>query len=203
MPPMPGAPAASNIAMQITHLSFMPAVGLSVATTSLFGKAVGEKKPDKALRYARASLVIAMAYMTCMGVLFFLFRRPLIAMFRPESDVVRIGSYILICAAVFQTFDAVGIVSSGALRGAGDTRWVAIAGLSLAWFIFLPLSYFFAFVCYWQAVGAWIGATIYIWCLAGVLFWRLRSRRWEHIKIFRDEEPPPTSVIGAEIQLEA
>jgi len=40
-----------------------------------------------------------------------------------DPEVMRIGATLLVVAAVFQIFDGIQIVASGALRGAGETRF--------------------------------------------------------------------------------
>ena len=64
------------------------------------------------------------------------------------------------------------IVAGGALCGAGDTRWMATATFSLAYFVFLPAAMVLAF-------PARLGATAYIIILAGPLFTgRFAARCW-------------------------
>jgi MATE family multidrug resistance protein len=179
--------AASNIAVQITHLSFMPTVGLSMAITALVGQWIGRKEVGAAERRTYIALGLAMAYMFAMGVVFVVFRRQLISFFRSEPEVVALGSRILIVAAVFQVFDAIGIVTSGALKGAGDTRWVAMFTVTYAWLVFLPTSYLMAFRLKLGAVGAWTGVALYIFFLSMTLLWRFRGKRWRRIDIFGAE----------------
>jgi len=45
----------------------------------------------------------------------------------------------------FQIFDAMGMVSGGILRGAGDTRWPMVVGIAFPWLVFLPLIWLFGF----------------------------------------------------------
>lgn len=183
--------AASTIATQIMHLSFMPTVGLSIAITALVGQWIGRKDIPAAKRRTYVALKLGVGWMFVMGILFFLFRAKLIAVFRPDPEVVQIGSTILIVAAIFQIFDATGIVMSGALKGAGDTRWVAVVTVSYAWLIFLPASYLLAFKAGFGAAGAWVGAAAYIFSLAMTLLWRFHSERWRTIDVFGRAEITP------------
>jgi MATE family multidrug resistance protein len=177
--------AGNNLAEQYLHLSFMPAMGLSAAATALMGKYIGRGEPQRAKARAYMCLRIAMAYMTTMGALFLLFRYPLARVFSDDPEVIRCGAMVLIFAAIFQTMDAVGIVSSGALRGAGDTHWAAAITIGSSWGVFLPLG--LALVHFRPslgAVGPWIAATVYIFLIGGLLFRRLASDQWRRIDIF-------------------
>ena len=73
--------------------------------------------------------------------------------------------------------------SSGGLRGAGDTRWTMVVGVSYAWLLFVPLALTFGYTLEMGVVGAWIGATIYIIIFGLTLFWRFWSKKWMNIKI--------------------
>jgi MATE family multidrug resistance protein len=152
--------------------------------TALVGRYIGQGDIGAAKRRAYMAMACAAAYMTLMGVIFLVFRRPLIALFRPEPEVIAAGSAILIYVAVFQFADAVGILSSGALKGAGDTKFPAIAQVVIAWFFFLPLVFYFGRADVWGLHGAWLTATVYIWIYDIVLFWRFLSERWRKINVF-------------------
>ena len=110
----------------------------------------------------------------------------------------------MICAAVFQTLDAVHIVYGGALRGAGDTVWSGLASIVFGWLLLvggsLLLSRAFP---EWGSVGSWIGAAIYISVLGLAMAARFESGRWRSIDLLggRAEPhpiPPPVAGPGAE-----
>ncbi|HOE66296.1 MAG TPA: MATE family efflux transporter [Candidatus Hydrogenedentes bacterium] len=180
--------AAHNAAMNFMALSFMPAVGLNHAIAPIVGQWIGRGDIARAKARTYTALRLAIGYMTCMGILMGTFGAELIrSVFSVDPEVVRIGKILLVLAALFQAFDAVNITVSGALRGAGDTRWMAVMSFLGTYLFFLPLALFFAFVMHWQAVGAWIGATAYIIALSGVLFLRFHREKWRHISIFTPE----------------
>jgi MATE family multidrug resistance protein len=63
----------------------------------------------------------------------------------------------LLVAAAFQLFDGLQIVTTGALRGTGDTRTPMLANLGAYWFIGLPLGFVLCFKLGWGALGVWLG----------------------------------------------
>ena len=103
-------------------------------------------------------------FMSCSGLMLFLFARPIARLYTPESDVVNAGATLLLVAAVFQLFDGLQVVATGALRGAGDTRIPMLANFIGYWVIGLPLGAFVCFKLKMGAVGMWLGL-----CLALVL----------------------------------
>ncbi len=174
------------------HLSFMPAVGFSSAVAAIVGKRIGEGLPDIAAARARLGLWIAMGYVTVCAVVMVVFREPLVSLFAGGSDtppeqiarIVAIGTQLMLCAAVFQTMDAVGVVCTGALRGAGDTVWPGVVTLVLSWvFIVGGGQAFVVLFPTLESLGPWIGAAIYIFVFGIAMFLRWESGRWRHMRL--------------------
>ena len=86
------------------------------------------------------------------GVVFCLAGGLIVAAFTHDSEVAVIAESLLICAAVFQLFDAVVMVNLCALRNIGDTRFTFVATTVAAWGIMLPMTY-------WLAMSLGLGAT--------------------------------------------
>jgi len=175
--------AGHEAALRLMHLSFMPAFGLSIASTTLVGQYIGAKEMPYAVRSGNSSLRMGFLYTLFIGLVFMIFPEKLVALINSDPDVVRLGSSILRLAAIFQVSDGLGIVANGCLRGAGDTKWAMFIGIGYAWFLFLPLAYLGGFVLKGGAVGAWAGATLYITALGLTFFFRFRSGKWQSIKI--------------------
>lgn len=177
--------AAHNAAINFMSLSFMPAVGLHYGITPIVGQWIGRGSIPTAKLRTYTAMRLAVGYMFLMGLIMGVFGKTLMRQaFSTDPEVIALGGLLLICAAVFQGFDAINIVAIGALRGAGDTRWMAIVTVVAAYGGFLPLAYYFAYPLNLGAFGAWIGATVYIIGLSGILFWRFHGERWRHLKIF-------------------
>jgi len=200
---------AGWIALGYMHLSFMPAVGVSVATNSLVGKYIGAGRPDIAVARARLSLALAMAYMTACALVFFFGRHPLVALFiggqdiGPEAaeEIILIGGRLMICAAIFQTFDALGIVYTGGLRGAGDTFWPSVATIAYSWLFLVAGGWTLArFVPQLESIGPWIGAAAFIIFYGLTMAWRFESGAWRSIRLLQPaasgEEAAENAAIG-------
>lgn len=187
--------AANTAAVQYMHISFALTLGLGHATTALVGRYVGAGDIRRAKRRAYAALAMGMAFMLAMGVLFFVLRYPLVRHFSNDPQVVSTAATILVFAAIFQGFRALGIIGGGALRGAGDTRWTAFVSVGYAWGVFLPLGFLLVHLApQLGPAGPWLAATFYICLLGATLFWRLVSERWARIDIFQ---------VGAHVAAEA
>jgi MATE family multidrug resistance protein len=175
--------AASNAAITLMSTSFMPLVGISVATTTLVGQFIGAKQLEHARKSGYTAIKLGILYAALVASNFFIFPKRLISVISRDPEVMNLGAKILMLAGIFQLSDGFGICANGALRGAGDTRFIMVVGLSYAWFLFLPLAYFFGYTLGGGVVGAWIGATVYIITYGITVFMRFRRGKWESIQI--------------------
>ncbi len=189
------------ITLQYMHLSFMPAVGISVAITATVGKCMGMGRPDLAARRAWMGTALACAYMGVCAVAFVVFRGDLIEVFVPDETPpekvalwVELGGPIMIAAAAFQVFDALAVSLSGGLRGAGDTVWPGVATIVLSWTCIVGLGWGMAVVFpEMGSLGPWIGCAVYISVLGLALLWRFLQGKWKSIRLVDHEEPDLTA----------
>ncbi|MCL4685519.1 MATE family efflux transporter [Myxococcota bacterium] len=175
--------AATQAMIALLSLSFMQAIGIGLAATTLVGRYKGAGSLDAALRSLVSALKLAVALALGIAALFLLAPRALIGLFTRDADVLALAGPLLALGAAFQLVDALQIVVGGALRGAGDTRWPFFVQTLLAWALRLPLVWLFAFV--WEAgvIGAWYAEFVFVLALAFALAWRFRSGAWTKIAI--------------------
>ena len=176
--------AASNIAIQYMTVSFMPALGLGQALTALVGRYIGEGKPELAVQRVYEAFFLALSYMALMGTCYFLFRFSLVGFFSQDPAVIQIGSRLLICAALLQVFDGMGITFAGALRGAGDTHWIAGLTTTLLVCVFTPLSLGSVLLTNLESLGPWMAGTINVSLFGFGLWWRFSRDIWQEIDIY-------------------
>ncbi len=189
------AMAASNVGMQLMHLSFMPAIGIGLALCSQVGFVIGEGEPQRAYRRAWVAFRLTAAYMVFIGLLFWAVPDALLKVFTQDPAVIAMGRRVLFWAAIFQLFDAAAITFVNALRGAGDTRWPAIVTAVLCWTIFIGCGWASAeWLPDWGINGPWAMCTLYIIVVGVALLVRWYSGAWEHIRLFDDEHPAPQAV---------
>ncbi len=175
--------AASQAFVILLSISFMQAIGISMAVSTMVGQYIGAKELEHAERSFRSGVVLAAWLGAGVALLFTFASRPLLSLFTDDPEVILLGVALLQVGAAFQLFDALAIVADGALRGAGDTRWPFLARFALSWGVFLPLAWGFGFVLDGGLTWAWIGGLIYIAILSGCLIWRFRSGAWREIEI--------------------
>lgn len=170
------AVAANSLAVTAEALCYQPGYGVSTAATTLVGQSIGAGRRDLAVRFARVSTLLGMAIMTGTGLLMFLFAEPLIGMFTPDADVMRLGASLLRIEAFAEPLFAASIVASGAFSGAGDTKWSFAANLLSMWGIRLPIA--LLLIGSLGLTGMWIAMACELSIKGLVFLWRLRSKKW-------------------------
>ncbi len=190
--------AATNIAMQYTHVAFMPAVGVGLALCSQVGFAVGARRPDEAVYRTRVALHLNMAYMGLAGLVLFLARDPLLRVMSADPAVLAIGGWIMLWVALYQVFDAMGITFIFALRGAGDTRVPALLNGACCWSLFVGGGWLLAeFAPQFGIHGPWLMAVGYLTLLGLLVAWRFRSGAWRQTQVFSTAPPAALCPAGA------
>jgi putative MATE family efflux protein len=175
--------AASQAMLVLQHMSFMQVFAIATAATTLVGRYRGLGDDAAVVRSHANALGLGVGLAVTVGIGFLLFPEPLLRIFTADPEVLRVGAKLLLVGAIFQTCDAVGVVTSGSLRGAGDTRWPFVVQASLAWALLLPSAYLFGHVLGGGVTGAWLGGVVYLGTLGVVLLIRFRRGAWRSIRI--------------------
>jgi MATE family multidrug resistance protein len=188
--------AATNIVVSINSLAFMPSMGVSQGTSVLVGQALGRKKPQQAARQVWSGIHLLVLYIVCFDLLLIFapdfILSPFIPTYQNSADqaiVLELCRKLLHIVAAYILVDGLYMVFSGALRGAGDTRFMmaAIALISMSCFI-LPV---FIGVQFFQitVITAWLWVIVFIVLLFFVSGLRFRSGLWKKMLVIEDEQP--------------
>jgi MATE family multidrug resistance protein len=171
--------ATHQIALNYASLTYMVPLGISAAAAVSVGHAVGAGDPERARRAGWLALGLGTGFMLLAAVVFLAAPGPLIALYTRDPRVMAVGPSLLGLAAAFQIFDGIQTVSTGALRGLGETRIPMLANLVGYWVLGLPLGLTLCFVLHWGIYGLWIGLTVALILIATTLLarWRRDSAR--------------------------
>ena len=170
----PAALATHQIVLNYASLTYMVPLGVSAAAAVSVGHAVGAGEPERARRAGWLALGLATSFMLLAAVVFLLAPEPLIALYTRDPQVLALGPGLLWLVAAFQIFDGIQTVSTGALRGLGETRAPMLATLVGYWVLGLPLGMTLCFVLRWGIYGMWIGLTLALIVIASSLLARWR-----------------------------
>ena len=180
--------AATTLAFNVNSVAFVPLIGLGVAISTMVGRHLGEDRPDLAARATWTSASMALAYMGFFAALYvgapdlFLFGH---AWGSSEVEFGALRNTVVVLlrfVAAYCLFDALIIVFSSAIKGAGDTRFIMVttawtsgllvlaAWLGMQW---LGLGLFFA----WALITAWV-------LLLGLIYLaRFLQGKWRRMRV--------------------
>ena len=151
--------AAHSIAVNVVSITFMVPLGISSAAAVRVGQAVGRKDPPGIAVSGWTALLLGAAFMTAAGLALAIVPRWIARLYTPEVAVIGASAALLRIAALFEIFDGLQVVATGALRGLGDTRTPAIAHFVGYWIIGMPVAWFLCFTYGWGVTGIWVGLT--------------------------------------------
>jgi MATE family multidrug resistance protein len=161
--------AAHQVVLNVASVTFMIPFGLASAGAVRVGQALGRRDPGSAVRAGWTTLALGAGFMAAAGVVIGLAPRAILRSFTDDPGVLAAGTALMFVAAGFQLFDGVQAVTTGNLRGAGDTRTPMAAGLVAYWVLGLPVGYALAFSAGLGVVGLWLGLSLGLIATAAVL----------------------------------
>jgi MATE family multidrug resistance protein len=172
------AAAANQFVLNVASTTFMFPLGLSVAVGSLVGQRMGANDVDGALKMGRKGFKVTVAMMGFFGVLLYLFPTQIMGFYTKDLKVIELSLQVVVLVSLFQIFDGLQVVATGALRGTGNTLISALINCLGHWGVGVPLGYYLCFVQGRGLLGVWTGLAIGLMVVAIALLvaWRWRSR---------------------------
>ena len=174
---------AHKIALTAESFSYNMGFGFAVAGTALVGQQLGRNSPKNAHRDAIATTTLAVCLMSVFGLLFFFLPGTIIHMFTKEKEIQDMATIALRLVSICQPFQAVSMVLSGCLRGAGDTKavlWITIIGMYI---IRIPITYIFLYKMETGLAGAWIVMTIDLAFRSIACYRVFKKGKWSYVTV--------------------
>jgi len=182
------AEASFRILLNIESLSFMPAIGIAIAATTIVGKHLGEDNPEESLKSGLTASVMGALIGTALALLYFFFPVFALKIFTTEPEVINYSAPVLKIVALNQAFLAFVIIMVGALRGAGDTKGAMYITIIRLWLIFIPLSYYLIVISNYGVAGVWIAEIISFLIIALIVLRRFLKMEWAEIEFFTESD---------------
>jgi MATE family multidrug resistance protein len=202
----PDVAAAVTITFNYDMLAFIPMVGLGVAVTAMVGQQMGARNPDGAHRATMLALRVGYTYAFVMMLLFVFGAGALVRAFAGglapgEERLLELSKAMLRLAAIYTLADITQLVFAGALRGAGDTRWVMYISVVLHW-IMAVAAVLLIRVFALPPLSIWLFFIGFVILLGVSIFARYGSGKWKSLQII-DEEKIEAEIHAPEIQTES
>ncbi len=179
--------AAFRVGVDIQSFSFLPGIGFANAATTLVGQNLGAHNQPRAKQSVGRTLLITYSYMILMGLSYLFFGDIWFRAFTTDQAVLNHGYVFMKFAAYMQLPLAASMVLSGALRGAGENKWVMYGAMLFGWGIRIPAAFLGTMV--FGAPIEWAWFTLAgDWTLRAIwMLVRFRSDKWRL-------SPPPVII---------
>jgi putative MATE family efflux protein len=189
-----GTTALATRIYWINIISFVMLFGFAVGqgTQIIIGHMVGAKQNDAAYRQLMISLRISLLVTLGVVSIVALFRGPLFSIFTDNQDIITMGGTLLLISLIMEPGRSFNLVVNNSLRAAGDAQFPVAMGIISMWGISVPLAYFFGIYLGYGLIGIWLAFTIDEWVRGTMMFFRWKSRVWEHKKLVDDAPSLPT-----------
>ena len=183
--------AANQIALNLSSMTFMVAMGLSVASMIRVGNQKGLQNYKELRRIAFSIFLLGILLAVFFALLFFIFHKSLpnvyvdlndTTNYKDNMEVLSIASNLLLAAAFFQISDSIQVVVLGALRGLQDVKIPTILTFISYWVVGFPISYFLGTEEMYGSFGIWLGLLAGLTTASVLLFIRFNSLTLKLIK---------------------
>ena len=184
--------AASNIAINISLLAFMPMTGIGIAISMLVGRALGSNKPDLADRATISTLQIAFVYMGSFSMLYLIFPDMFIYPFAANSEASRFEEIRVLAVmtmkfvAAWALLDCLGITISSALKGAGDTFFIMVSNTVISFIVLIVPTYLALEIFGLGLAAAWSASVTYVIILTITFVLRYKTGKWRSMRVIEE-----------------
>jgi len=170
--------AAHQVTISYTGLAFMVPLSFAMAVTVRSGLAYGQGSLNALRRSLRTGMAVAVFISSGIALFTLLMMNEIAQLYTQDSDVIALASTLLLLAATYQVFDAIQVVSAGALRGLHSTKVTMIVTFISYWLIGMGLGAIFAFTDWilpaMGVAGFWLGIVLGLVLAAVLLQLKLR-----------------------------
>jgi len=173
--------AANQIALNLSSMTFMVAIGLSVTAMIRVGNQKGLQNFKELRRIAFSIFLLGLSLAFIFALFFLAFHKVLpniylnlddVNNFKDNTEVVKIAAKLLLAAAVFQLSDSIQVMVLGALRGLQDVKIPTLITFVAYWLIGFPISYFLGKEEAYASFGIWLGLLVGLTAAAIMLYIR-------------------------------
>ena len=175
--------ATHMVCMNIQSLTFMSGMAFQNSATTLMGQSLGRRRLDMADNYTRMTRNISFWISCVIGVILALFGGQIVNIYNSTPEIVEMGGKLLAIVAITQPFQSSQFVTTGALRGAGDTKYPAVVIFICTRIVRSVLGYIFVIQLNMGLIGAWFAIVVDQLLKTAMIFARYNTGKWRFFKL--------------------
>ncbi len=148
--------ASYGIGSNVIQVILIPAMGLSMAVSTLVGQNIGAGNYDRAARTTKLGAIWGFIMLSCVGVLAFIFANHIVSFFIPEDTaVIAEGAYFIRVMSLAWGGIGIQLCIIAAFRASGNMLNAMVLALVSQWMILFPLAYILSKHTTLGAEGIW------------------------------------------------
>lgn len=175
--------AAGNVLFTLRLVAFLPAMGLGFAAATLVGQALGRGDAHDAKRWGVHTSMVAIGVVSVIGAAMVLFPEALLALFLHDDATRQLAILPLRITGLSLPLDAIGLVLTQALVGAGATRSALLISAGFQWLLLLPAAYLIGPQLGFGLLGVWLAEVAHRIAQAGVFAFVWMRGRWAELQL--------------------
>ncbi len=183
--------SATSLIFNLNSLVFVPMIGLGTAVTALVGRRIGEGRPQLAVRTTWLAAAVGIAYVSVFAWVY---------LFAPEAILKPYGIgdnqalrelaiFLLKLVTIYSFFDALGIIFSSAIRGAGDTQFALVFSFSAGVILMVLPTFVASFYGDNGFYYAWYSVTLFVTVLGVGFIARFQQGKWKTMRVIEHTLP--------------
>jgi Na+-driven multidrug efflux pump len=176
--------AAMNVLINVTMVAFLPGLGLGLAASTLVGQALGRRDVDDAERWGWDVAQVGVAVMVLLGLPMAVVPELIVgAFFSKEPEALALAITPLRLAGLTVWSEAILMVLSNSIMGAGATRVTLVVSVGMQWLVFLPVAYLLGPVMGLGLLEIWSARIVYRFAQAAIFAVLWRRRIWASVEL--------------------
>lgn len=177
--------AAHGVAIRIESLAYLPGYAFQIAAATLAGQYLGAGDYRQATRSVLMACAVSGSLLTVAGLVLFFGADQLVHLFLSpaQTGVAELAPALLRIVSIAMPPLALVQVLTGALRGAGDTRWPLAFTFIGFLGVRLPAAYWLAIVWGWGINGAWYAMVADVLVRCALVSYRFSRGGWKKIQV--------------------
>jgi len=170
--------AAFTNGLKIESAIFLPAFAFNMANSVVVGNLLGQKKDEEAVRNGVVTALMGVIIVSIMTVVIMINARLIAGVLSDNINVVNECTRYIYIALLAEPIMAWGVILSGGLNGAGDTKSVMLIAGAGIWLVRIPLCYILGVHFALGAAAVWWSMNASILVQSGLMTVRYFRKKW-------------------------
>ncbi|MGT2711919.1 MATE family efflux transporter [Streptococcus oriscaviae] len=152
--------AGNSIGETLTQFNYMPGLGLATATIILTAQEKGRADWREIRALGRASLFLALLSMGLVGLLIFVGRQPLLALYTTDAQATTAGQLVILFCLIGLPATAATLIFTALWQGLGNAKLPLYATTIGMWLVRIVGAYILLTVFQLGLAAIWIGTIV-------------------------------------------